>query len=211
MIKYIHNKVKESDFLYFFIKGNLEAKDNGFIVVENSGIGYKISVSDNTMSSLTVNTQVTVYTHLYVREDIVELYGFSSLDEKNMFLNLISVSGVGPKAAMAVLSLGAPAKIAAAVIKNDAKFIQKASGIGAKTAQRIILDLHDKINTENLEIPDDTEVVVEDKNKLSEAVSALTVLGYSDREAASAIKGIDLSLDTEEIIKLALKNMLKGV
>ena len=211
MIKYTHNKVKESDFLYFFIKGMLESKDEGFIVVENNGIGYKISVSENTMSSFTTASQITVYTHLYVREDIVELYGFSSLEEKNMFLSLISVSGVGPKAAMAVLSLGTPAKIAAAVIKNDAKFIQKASGIGAKTAQRIILDLHDKINTEALEIPDDIEVVVEDKGKLSEAVSALTVLGYSDREAASAVKGIDLSLDTEEIIKLALKNMLKGV
>ena len=208
MIEYNHIKVKESDFLYFFIKGLLASKGDGFVVVENNGIGYKISVSDNTMSAFSAGDKVTVYTHLYVREDIVELYGFATIEEKNMFLSLITVSGVGPKAAMSILSIGTPAKIAAAVIKNDAKLIQKAQGIGAKTAQRIILDLHDKINTDNLDIPEDVEVIADDKNKLSEAVSALTVLGYNDREAASALKGIDMSLDTEEIIKLALKNML---
>jgi len=201
--------MKESDFLYFYIKGVLTHKDEGFVVVENNGIGYKLTVSDTTFSAVRTNEPVTLYTHLYVREDIMELYGFSTVEEKNMFLSLMTVSGVGAKAAIAILSIGTPAEIAAAVITNDAKAIQKAQGIGAKTAQRVILELHDKIKCEDIVLP--AEVNPSDSGKLTEAVGALTALGYSESEAASALRGVDLSLDTEEIVKQGLKNLFKGV
>lgn len=199
--------MKESDFLYFYIKGTLTAKNDGFIVVENNGIGYKILVSRTTSDSLCLNTEVTIYTHLYIREDVMDLYGFSGLEEKGMFLNLISISGVGPKAALAILSVGSPAKLASAIITNDVKTIQKAPGIGAKIAGRIVLELRDKLKTEDLQIPDNTEPESDDKDKLSEVISALIVLGYTEKEASAAIKKADLSLDTEALIKYALKNM----
>ena len=193
--------------MYFYIKGKITHKSDGFVVVETGGVGYKIAVSDTTYNLLKTDTEATVYTYLYLREDIMDLYGFSTLEEKNMFIHLISVSGVGPKAALSILSLGAPAKIAAAVITNDAKTIQKAQGIGAKIANRIVLELRDKLKTEELDIPEDICPEPVDKDRLNEAVNALIVLGYTEKEAVSALAKADLALGTEELIKFALKNL----
>lgn len=195
--------------MYFYIKGVLTLKGDSFVVVENNGIGYKLTVSDTTLSTLKSKESVTIYTHLYVREDIMELYGFMSIEEKNMFLSLLTVSGVGAKAAIAILSLGTPSDIAAAIITNNAKYIQKAQGIGPKTAQRVVLELHDKIKCEDIVIPRDIDE--KDGTKLSEAIGALCVLGYSDSEAVSALRGVDTSLDTEQMVKIGLKNLFKGV
>lgn len=198
--------MKESDFLYYYIKGCVAIKGDGFVVVENGGIGYKLSVSETTRNELASGSEALVYTYLYVREDIMELYGFSTIEEKNMFMNLIAVSGIGAKAAISVLSIGTPAKIAAAIITNDANTIKKAQGIGAKTAQRIILELKDKISSDEIDIPED--IPTGESDSISEVINALIVLGYSEREAAAAVRGIDASMDTESMIKAALKNML---
>ena len=194
--------------MYYYIKGELILKDAGFVVVDNNGIGYKIFTSGYTMTALNEKT-VTLYTHLHVREDIFDLYGFSSREELSMFLNLISVSGVGPKAALAILSVISPMGVAAAIITGDAKTLTKASGVGAKMAQRIILELKDKLKNADI-VPDSlTQEEVVNSGSPSEAVSALMVLGYSQNDAKRAVASVDQSLSTEEIITLALKKMMR--
>ncbi len=199
--------LKESDSLYFYIKGTLAFKGEGFVVVDNNGIGYRLTVSDNTYSALKAGENVNVYTHLHVREDVMELYGFSAPEEKSLFLMLMGVSGIGAKAAVSILSVGTPSQISAWIITGDAKAIQKAQGIGAKTAQRVILELRDKITADDLNIPADE--VQNDSASISEAVGALCALGYSEAEARSALRGVDMSMDTEDIIKTGLKNLVK--
>lgn len=199
--------------MYYYIKGTLAEKGDGFIVVDAGGVGYQLFASMSTVSAIGgIGDFVTAYAYLYIREGIMDLYGFCSLEEKTMFLQLIGISGVGPKAALSVLSVAPPSKLALAVITDDYKLIQTAQGIGAKTAQRIILELKDKLKNTDLgaavsESVSGAEAVAENDNR-AEAVSALMVLGYSDREAAAALSGLDASLDTEELIKLALKNMI---
>lgn len=199
--------------MYYYIKGTLAEKGDGFIVVDAGGVGYQLFASMSTVSAIGgIGDFVTAYAYLYIREGIMDLYGFCSLEEKTMFLQLIGISGVGPKAALSVLSVAPPSKLALAVITDDYKLIQTAQGIGAKTAQRIILELKDKLKNTDLgaavsESVSGAETVAENDNR-AEAVSALMVLGYSDREAAAALSGLDASLDTEELIKLALKNMI---
>lgn len=162
--------------------------------------------------------QVTLFTHLAVREDDLELFGFASQAELSSFRMLLSVSGVGPKAAMAVLSLLTPEKFALAVCTDDRKTISRANGIGPKTAARIILELKDKMLRENGgAIPDAPAGAAQasaqggnGKGKLGEAIDALTVLGYSRPEALAALKPVDTEkLELEEIIRAALKNLMK--
>lgn len=196
--------------MYYFIKGKLIKKDENFIVAENSGIGYKIYTSSTSMSAMgDTGSIVTMYTYLHVREDIFDLYGFSTEEERTMFLHLLSVSGVGPKAALAVLSVTPPAKIAVAVITNDSKLITKAQGVGPKMAQRIILELKDKLKTEELELESDNGIdVAEENGSFSEAVSALIVLGYSANDARRAIEKAGTSGSIEDIIKRALVQLM---
>lgn len=195
--------------MYYYIKGTLVQKSENFIVVDANGVGYMIYTSQNSIANAgeTGNT-VTVYTYLHVREDVMELFGFVTVEEKNMFMHLISVSGVGPKAALAILSVTTPSKFAAAVVTNDVKTITKAAGVGPKLAQRVILELKDKMKTAELDISldDDTDEVLSDNR--SEAISALVVLGYSSQDAQKAVKGIDGSLSVEDIIKKALTSLL---
>ena len=194
--------------MYYYIKGEVILKESGFVVLDNSGIGYKIYTSGNTLMNLTGKT-ATLYTYLHVREDIFDLYGFSTNEELTMFLHLLSVSGVGPKAALSILSVVTPAGLAAAIITNDAKTLTKANGVGAKMAQRVILELKDKLkNTEIL--PDEIGEIVQDtsSDSASEAVSALMVLGYSQNDAKRAVSGVDNTLSTEAIITLALKKLM---
>ena len=155
-----------------------------------------------------IGKKITIYTYLHVREDVMDLFGFTTIEEKNMFMHLISVSGVGPKAALSILSVTTPAKFALAVITNDVKTITKASGVGPKMAQRVILELKDKMKTDELEIDleDESDDIRSDNR--SEAISALVVLGYSSNDAQKAVKGIDGTLSVEEIIQKALAGLL---
>ena len=209
--------------MYYYIRGELVASTLNMAVVDAGGVGYKMTVSENTYRSLPRRTDknptVTLYTYLSVREDGVELFGFESERELSSFKMLLSVSGVGPKAAMSILSLLTPEKFALAVCTEDKKTISKASGIGPKTAARIILELRDKLMKET-SIDDDLSVAVLDhsaeaagapaRGKLSEAMDALLVLGYSRSEAQNALKTIDTqALSIEDIIKEALKKLMR--
>ena len=195
--------------MYYYIKGTLVQKNDNYIVVDANGVGYMIYTSLNSMQNAgEVAKKITIYTYLHVREDVMDLFGFTTIEEKNMFMHLISVSGVGPKAALSILSVTTPAKFAVAVITNDVKTITKASGVGPKMAQRVILELKDKMKTDELEIDleDESDDILSDNR--SEAISALVVLGYSSNDAQKAVKGIDGTLSVEEIIKKALAGLL---
>lgn len=195
--------------MYYYIKGTLVQKNDNYIVVDANGVGYMIYTSLNSLQNAgEVGKEITIYTYLHVREDVMDLFGFTTIEEKNMFMHLISVSGVGPKAALSILSVTTPAKFAVAVITNDVKTITKASGVGPKMAQRVILELKDKMKTDELEIDleDESEDILSDNR--SEAISALVVLGYSSADAQKAVKGIDGTLSVEEIIKKALAGLL---
>ena len=195
--------------MYYYIKGTLVQKNDNYIVVDANGVGYMIYTSLNSMQNTgEIGKKITIYTYLHVREDVMDLFGFTTIEEKNMFMHLISVSGVGPKAALSILSVTTPAKFALAVITNDVKTITKASGVGPKMAQRVILELKDKMKTDELEIDleDESDDILSDNR--SEAISALVVLGYSLNDAQKAVKGIDGTLSVEEIIKKALAGLL---
>ena len=207
--------------MFYYIKGKLVHLEPTFAVVDVGGVGYKLTVSGTTYEampprSVTDPPQVTLYTHLAVREDDIELYGFATQAELSSFRMLLTVSGVGPKAALAVLSLLSPEKIALAVCTDDRRTISRANGVGPKTAARIILELKDKMLKENGgAIPDGGAVSAAPaapagRGKLSEAVDALIVLGYSRPEALTALKTVDTDrLELEAIIRAALKNLMK--
>ena len=194
--------------MYYYISGTIVSRQDGFIVIDNGGIGYKIYTSENTQNTLRSSTEAVLYTYLHVREDVFDLYGFATNEERAMFLNLMSVSGVGPKAALAVLSVMPPNGVALAVITNDAKALTKAPGVGAKMAQRIILELKDKLKNEQI-LPEEIAEEISITDNQSEAVSALMVLGYSQNDAKRAVSASDASLPTEEIVKQALANLMR--
>ena len=209
--------------MYYYIRGELVVSTPNMAVVDAAGVGYKMTISENTYRTLPRRTDknptVTLYSYLSVREDGIELFGFMNERELSSFKMLLSASGVGPKVAMAILSLLTPEKFALAVCTEDKKTISKASGIGPKTAARIILELRDKLMKET-SIDEDLSVAVLDhsaeaagapaRGKLSEAMDALLVLGYSRAEAQNALKSIDTqALSIEDIIKEALKKLMK--
>ena len=209
--------------MYYYIKGELVAATLNMAVVDAGGVGYKMTVSENTYRALPRRTDknpvVTLYTYLSVREDGIELFGFANERELSSFKMLLSVSGVGPKAAMAILSLLTPEKFALAVCTEDKKTISKATGVGPKTAARIILELRDKLMKET-SIDEDLSTAVLDhsaeaagapaRGKTSEAMDALLVLGYTRAEAQKALSAIDTqALSIEDIIKEALKKLMK--
>ena len=200
--------------MYYYIKGTLMYKGDNYIVVDASGIGYRIFTSLECIEkSPHTGSDVTVYTYLNVREDAMELYGFYSEEERAMFLMLISVSGVGPKAGLALFSVASPQKLAAAIVMGDEKLLTKASGVGPKAAKRVILELKDKIDTDTLGIDgddgvtlsDDTEIIADSR---AEAMSALVVLGYSASDAKNVLMKLDATLTTEELIKKALLQLM---
>lgn len=182
--------------------------------MEANGIGYKIYTALSTIESIgSAGDEVKVFTYLYVREDIMNLYGFRSQEELGMFELLISVSGVGPKAAVSVLSAVSPSKFGLAVITDDTKTLTKAQGIGSKMAQRIILELKDKIKKEQLAPANDTAMEIgpdSSNSRATEAISALMVLGYTPLEASKAVSAVySDGLDLESIIKGALKGLAR--
>lgn len=196
--------------MYYYIKGKLALRGENYIVIDAHGVGYMIYTSLNTIQNVGVQgSEVTVYTYLNVREDAHELYGFATLEEKTLFMQLLSVSGVGAKVALSVLSVLTPAAFAQAVIFDDIKAITKAPGVGPKVAKRIVLELKDKIKKVDIEAGGKAESINEaGSDSRSEAVSALLVLGYSITDAQSAVAGIDASLTVEEIIKQALVRLM---
>ncbi len=194
--------------MYYYIKGTLAHKSENYVVIDAGGVGYMIYTSLTSIQRAGgVGSEVKMYTYLHVREDIMELYGFTSAEEKNMFLMLTSVSGVGPKAALAVLSVGDVSEIAAAIVTGDVKMITRAQGIGPKMAQRIIHELSDKISNEALNLPLDDDTAPAADGNGSEAAAALVSLGYSMREATAALKGADNSMSVEELVKYALTKL----
>ncbi len=199
--------------MYAYIKGTLEEKTNTFIVVENNGIGYKIFMSESAIQKLGERGEkLKVHTYYYVKEDNISLYGFLSNEELKMFELLITVSGIGAKSAISILSNIEPSTFALAVITDDVTKIKSLPGIGVKTAQRIILELKDKLKTlDAVESKTDNKItIVDNKENIEEAISALMILGYSKKEIEKSFEKTDLSsMSTEEIIRIGLKYLGK--
>lgn len=200
-----------------YIKGILEIKTKGYIVVEAGGLGYKIFMPESTIANTgNIGDKVQIYTFMRVREDDVSLYGFLTNEELRMFELLLSVGGIGAKGALGILSNITPSQFALAVISNDVAILKKVPGIGPKTAQRAILELKDKLKKEQEisiaegEETSNIEQVIKEDEKVSEAISALQVLGYSKREIVEALQAIEVtSLSVEDIIKKGLSNLAK--
>jgi len=204
--------------MFYYISGKLAYSNPNTAVIDAGGVGYKMTISENTYNALPrLNAEgyAKLYTYMAVREDDVELFGFINEAELSSFKLLLTVSGVGPKAAISILSLLTPEKFALAVCTEDRKTISKAQGIGPKTAARVILELKDKLlkTTDLGEVASasfDSPAVPTNSGKLAEAQDALLVLGYSRSEALNVLKNIDTqSLELEEIIKRALKLLIK--
>lgn len=199
-------------FMIYSVRGKLIHRDVAIAVVECAGVGYLCRTTLNTLSRIDgVGSEVTLYTYLHVREDAMELFGFYDMQELNCFKLLISVSGVGPKAALLILSDYNAEKFALIVASGDSKALTKTKGIGIKLAQRIVLELKDKIAKESISVGETFTSVSNAYNgadsAISEAVSALVVLGYSQMEAVSTLAKLDQTLQTSELIKQALKLM----
>lgn len=195
--------------MFDYIVGNVKAFDGNVIIVENNGIGYRINVSDNAMQVLYVPDNMTkIYTYLAVREDDISLFGFYSVAERDMFTKLTSVSGVGAKVALAILSGLNLEQLTAAIVNQDSVRLSTIKGIGKKTAERIVLELHEKV-AESSEIPSST---MTDRVLYSEtAVSALVNLGYSRAEATEAVKATAKNgMTEEEIIRAVLRGASNG-
>lgn len=202
-----------------YIKGILEIKTKGYIVVEAGGLAYKIFMPESTIAKTgNIGEKVQIYTYMRVREDDISLYGFLTNEELRMFELLLSVSGIGAKGALGILSNITPSQFALAVISNDVAILKKVPGIGPKTAQRAILELKDKLNKEqNISIAEGEEAssiekAIKNDEKAQEAISALQVLGYSKHEIVEALKNVEIdTLSTEDIIRKGLLNLAKKI
>ena len=203
------------DSMYAYIKGELAEKNIDSIVVEAAGVGYLIYIPTQYFDMLPDEGEdVKIYTYLWVREDAMILYGFLSKDDLEIFKLLITVSGIGPKGGLAILSTLSADDLRFAILSGDSKAISKAPGIGAKTAQRVILDLKDKLSLEDafekkLENQTSGAAVSMNSTVKNDAVMALNALGYSSTESLKAVSKVDITedMDVEDVLKLALKNM----
>lgn len=201
--------------MIYSIKGRLAVKELNFAVIECGGIGYGCRTSYNTASKLgEIGSEAMLYTYLYVREDIIELFGFSSQQELSCFKLLISVSGIGPKAAISILSDVTPERFAFLIASGDSKAFTKTKGIGAKSAQRIVLELKDKISADSLSGSSGSDASMfspspdtGSSSSVSEALEALMVLGFSQGEAAPILGKLDPTLSTQDLIKETMRIM----
>jgi len=205
---------REGKPVFYYINGIVTELEPNLAVIDCGGVGYKLSTTSYTLGQLKLGEKAKLYTYLNVKEDCFDLFGFASKGEKRCFEMLIGVSGVGPKAALSILSSTTPEALMMNIISGNDKALTAAQGIGKKIAQRIILELKDKMAGETGDnFTRDSgfaPVTVPDGGKLSDAVAALAVLGYSSTEINSALKRIDTeALGLEEIIKAALKQMIK--
>lgn len=201
--------------MIYNLRGTLTVADVNYIVVECSGVGFKCFTTLNTVKDLgRVGDEVNVFTHLAVREDAMDLYGFATVAELDAFKLLITVSGVGPKAAAAVLSELSPDKLALCIASGDAKAITRAQGVGKKTAERIVLELKDKMGAIASESVSQSVInassAVAD-NETAEAVAALVALGYSQSDASMVVGAMDKSLSVDEMIRQGLKQLAKNL
>ena len=202
--------------MYYYVSGSVAHVEPYLAVIDCGGVGYACRTTSYTLSQMKKGDKAKLFTYLSVREDAMDLYGFFSQEELKLFQQLISVSGVGPKAALAILSASSPANLAMSIITGDEKTLTRAPGVGKKIAQRVILELKDKLakgqtvsaSGENITMD---AVTIIPQNKLSEASAALAVLGYSQAEINVALKGVDVDgQPLEQVIRMALKNMVKG-
>ncbi len=202
--------------MYYYVSGQVAHVGPYRAVIDCGGVGYACRTTAYTISQIKKGDRAKLFTYLSVREDAMDLYGFFSQEELKLFQQLISVSGVGPKAALAILSSSTPANLAMSIITGDEKTLTRAPGVGKKIAQRVILELKDKLakgqtvsaSGENITMD---AVTIIPQNKLSEASAALAVLGYSQAEINVALKGVNVDgQPLEQVIRMALKNMVKG-
>lgn len=199
--------------MFYYVNGTVAEIEAGLAVIDCSGVGYACATTNYTLSQLKKGERAKLYTYLNVREDAMEMFGFASQSELRSFKMLIGVSGVGPKAALSILSSTTPQQLSMAVVMGDEKALTAAPGIGKKIAQRIILELKDKLIKEQggFEAGSGAAAAMPaQNNKAGEAAAALAVLGYGSQEIAAALKGIDMNaLPLEEIIRQSLKKMVK--
>ena len=199
--------------MFAYIKGSLEQKSNNYVVIDVGGIGYKIFMATKAIEALgEIGEVVKVHTHYYVREDNISLYGFNTNEELRMFELLLQVSGIGAKSAITMLSEISPSSFALAVISDDISQLVKIPGIGKKTAARIVLELKDKLKTEEaITKTEEVKLSITNEEETSEAIAALQVLGYTKREIEKALENVDTkNLQLEEIIKQGLKNLARN-
>ena len=198
--------------MIYSVRGKLIHTESELAVVECGGVGYACKTTFYTLQKIAGESEVTLYTYLAVRENDVDLFGFSSQEELRCFKMLITVSGVGPKAALSILSSNTPSQFALTVATGDYKSLTKSKGIGAKTAQRIVLELKDKIakeNTISVRGGENIASAIPQGGAMDEAITALVVLGYSEGEAAQALAGASPEATVEELIKTALVRLAR--
>ena len=200
--------------MFYYVSGIVAEIEPNLAVIDCGGVGYACATTNFTLSQLKKREKAKLYTYLNVKEDGVDLFGFTSQSELYTFKLLLGVNGVGPKAALSILSSTTPGNLAMSIVMGDEKALTAAPGIGKKIAQRIILELKDKLGKEQGSAPamEFSSVVtsIGTNSRAKEASEALTVLGYSSQEIAAALKGIDLeSLPLEDIIRQALKKMVR--
>lgn len=198
--------------MIYSVNGTVDLIEPNLAVIDCGGVGYACRTTANTLSQLKIGEKAKLLTYLSVREDAVELFGFYDAAELNCFRMLISVSGVGPKAALSILSGMTPQAFALCVASGDGKMLTNAPGIGRKTAERIVLELKDKVSKQDVAAGvkgSAVPIVAAPSNTYAEAVSALMVLGYSNGEATSALSGLDPSAPSDELIRAGLKKLAK--
>ncbi len=184
--------------------GEVAEKFNGSLIVDVHGVGYEVAVALGDYEKASLNEQVKFYTYHHIREQSQELFGFSTLAAKKLFEMLITVQGVGPKAALAILSLGEAENVRNAIANSDSAYIQKATGVGKKTAERVVVDLSDKVGLPT-HYGRDNEPVQTELNTADEALEALMALGYTLADASKALEGVDVNLPTGQRVTEALK------
>ncbi len=197
--------------MFYYINGTVTVLETNLAVLDCGGVGYACHTTGYTLAQLQIGKQHKLFTYCNIKEDAFDIFGFSSKEELNCFNRLLSVSGVGPKAALAILSTTTPSQFTLAVVTGDEKALTMAQGVGKKMAQRIILELKDKLTGESVDFGAGGAAVVpvNSGNKASEAAAALASLGYSQSEIGVALKGVDVEkLSLEEIVRTALRAMV---
>lgn len=196
--------------MYYYLNGTVAAIESGVAVIDCSGVGYLCQCSMNTLSHLEVGKQAKLYTHVNVKEDAIDIIGFHDQQEKRLFLLLTGVSGVGPKAALSILSVAAPEQLALAVVEENESVITAAQGVGKKLAQRVILELKDKLAKEGLAVSGGVSApgpVNLPGNRMNDVQAALSVLGYTANEINAALRQVDVSqMSVEEAVRYVLQH-----
>ena len=198
--------------MFYYLEGTVTLMEPGLAVIDCGGVGYACSTTTYTLAGLKLNARARLYTYCSIREDAFDIYGFSTKDERDCFLRLLAVSGVGPKAALSILSILSPDQFRLAVITQDEKSLTRAAGVGKKVAQRILLELKEKLGA--AELPDTSSggggVTVTHGSAVAEATAALVSLGYSQTEIGAALKTVEgaETLTAEQLVRQALRAMV---